>query len=82
VTLAELEDRLQRLPVGDTVLVSEHQFRLAFGDDLPAIQLHEKARQFCQRIGCAAQFIGHENVYVVFTRRPAPQQIKTGAKSN
>jgi hypothetical protein len=70
VTLAELQDRLLRLAIGDTVLVTEKQFRLAFDGDLSVIELHEMARQFCEKVGCAAQFIGTEAVYVVFTRQP------------
>jgi hypothetical protein len=71
----ELQKRLARLLPGETILLSGSQFRRAFAAYTMVDEQKAAASELAGSHGCAAQFIGLERGYAVFTclkDRPRP----------
>ena len=76
VRLEALQGRLERLALGETEVLSRHEFDDVFKGGDPSLDERKLAvAELAESKGCRVLFTGADTMYVVFTRRQTRRDL-------
>ena len=79
MSFEELQLRLERLALGESEVLTRHQFGQVFGPRSASLDGQKlAAAELGEGKGCRVLFTGEEAIFALFTRRQARRELSLG----